>query len=242
LAKLAQTAGVDTDELTLTSAHTAAGAVMGTASYMAPEQVRGDAADPRTDIFAFGAVLYEMLSGVRAFRRDTAAETMTAVLKDDPPELSGAGRLVSPRSIALCGAAWRRVPISVSSRRAICHSRSALLGNRDEYWRAATAAPRRSAVPARAAAWRWRWWIVAAATWLVARRPQPTTRMQFALAVPDEMSISHMALSRDGKMLVFVSPEENSALPMLFVQRVGSSNVTLLPGHAGRELSLLVAR
>ena len=74
---------------------------------------------------------------------------------------------------------------------------------------------------------------VAAATWLVARRPAPTTRMQFALAVPDEMSISHMALSRDGSMLVFVSPEENSALPMLFVQRIGSPSVTLLPGTQG---------
>src|SRR5208282_2128555 len=70
-------------------------------------------------------------------------------------------------------------------------------------------------------------------TWFVARRPLPTTRMQFALAVPDEMSISHMALSRDGSMLVFVSPEENSALPMLYVQRVGSSSVTLLAGTQG---------
>ena len=70
--------------------------VMGTASYMAPEQVRGEPADPRSDIFAFGAVLYEMLSGVRAFGRDTMAETMTAVLKDDPPELSDPRHLVSP--------------------------------------------------------------------------------------------------------------------------------------------------
>ena len=74
---------------------------------------------------------------------------------------------------------------------------------------------------------------VVGGTWFVARRPAPTTRMQFALAVPDEMSISHMALSRDGSMLVFVSPEENSALPMLYVQRVGSSSVTLLPGTQG---------
>ena len=81
---------------TLTGPNTAAGVVMGTASYMAPEQVRGEAADPRTDIFAFGAVLYEMLSGARAFRRDTAAETMTAVLKDDPAELSDPARPVSP--------------------------------------------------------------------------------------------------------------------------------------------------
>ena len=64
----------------------------------------------------------------------------------------------------------------------------------------------------------------AAVAWFIARRPQPMARMEFALAVPDEMSISHMALSRDGSMLVFVSPEENSALPMLYVQRVGSRN------------------
>src|ERR1700724_3718656 len=96
LAKLAQKVSADSDEVTLTSSHTAAGVVMGTASYMAPEQVRGEGADPRTDIFAFGAVLYEMLSGVRAFRRDTAAETMTAVLKDDASELSDVGHTVSP--------------------------------------------------------------------------------------------------------------------------------------------------
>jgi len=58
---------------------------MGTAGYMSPEQVRGLAADARSDIFTFGAVLYEMTSGQRAFQRETAAETMTAILKDDPP-------------------------------------------------------------------------------------------------------------------------------------------------------------
>src|SRR5271170_5404043 len=96
LAKLTQSAGADPNGVTLTSENTAAGVVMGTASYMAPEQVRGEPADPRTDIFAFGAVLYEMISGVRAFRRNTAAETMTAVLKEDPAELSGPVRMVSP--------------------------------------------------------------------------------------------------------------------------------------------------
>ena len=59
------------------------------------------------------------------------------------------------------------------------------------------------------------------------------TRMQFAIPVPEEMSVSHMALSQDGSMLAFVSPEENSALPMLYVQRIGSSSVTLLPGTQG---------
>lgn len=63
------------------------GTVMGTVGYMAPEQVRGQAVDGRGDVFALGAVLYEMLSGARAFVRETAAETMTAILREDPPDL-----------------------------------------------------------------------------------------------------------------------------------------------------------
>ncbi len=69
-------------------AGTEPGTVMGTVVYMAPEQVRGQGADARTDLFAFGAVLYEVLTGHRAFKRATAAETMTAILNDDPPDLS----------------------------------------------------------------------------------------------------------------------------------------------------------
>jgi hypothetical protein len=67
------------------------GAVLGTVGYMAPEQVRGAPVDSRADIFAFGALLYEMVTGQRAFQRDTAAETMTAILREDPPEAAMAG-------------------------------------------------------------------------------------------------------------------------------------------------------
>jgi eukaryotic-like serine/threonine-protein kinase len=72
------------------------GIVMGTVGYMSPEQVRGKAADQRSDIFAFGAILYEMLSGKRAFHGDSPADTMSAILKEEPPELSESARNVPP--------------------------------------------------------------------------------------------------------------------------------------------------
>src|SRR5215469_6380999 len=75
---------------------TGVGTVVGTAGYMSPEQVKGTAVDCRTDIFSFGTVLYEMLTGVRAFKRDTTAETMTAILHDDPPEAPQDGRPLPP--------------------------------------------------------------------------------------------------------------------------------------------------
>jgi serine/threonine-protein kinase len=87
------------DERTATQATepgTEAGTVMGTVGYMSPEQVRGEAVDHRSDIFSFGAVLFEVLSGRRAFRGASAAETMNAILKEDPPELSEPGGAISP--------------------------------------------------------------------------------------------------------------------------------------------------
>ena len=64
------------------------GTVLGTVGYMSPEQVRGEPGDHRSDIFSFGAVLYELVSGQRAFQRSTAAETMTAILREEPPDVS----------------------------------------------------------------------------------------------------------------------------------------------------------
>ncbi len=75
---------------------TAPGMVMGTVGYMSPEQVRGERVDHRTDIFSFGAVLYEMVSGKRAFQKGSAVETMSAILKEDVPELSDSSVAISP--------------------------------------------------------------------------------------------------------------------------------------------------
>jgi serine/threonine protein kinase/Tol biopolymer transport system component len=68
--------------------------VLGTVGYIAPEQARGHPADARADIFAFGAVLYEMLTGRRAFSGESAAEVMNAVVQDDPPPFGGSGARV----------------------------------------------------------------------------------------------------------------------------------------------------
>ena len=96
LAKLSPKETPGVDGATMTSQQTAAGIVMGTASYMAPEQVRGGQIDARTDMFSFGVVLYEMLSGKRVFQRDSAPETMTAILKEDVPEFTDTKLPVSP--------------------------------------------------------------------------------------------------------------------------------------------------
>jgi hypothetical protein len=72
------------------------GAVLGTVGYMSPEQVRGLIVGHRSDIFSFGSILYEMLSGKRAFQRGTAADTISAILKEEPPELAATNSNISP--------------------------------------------------------------------------------------------------------------------------------------------------
>ena len=75
---------------------TVPGVVLGTVGYMSPEQVRAQATDARSDIFTFGTVFYEMLSGKQAFQRNTPADTMSAILSADTPEVSEAGRPIPP--------------------------------------------------------------------------------------------------------------------------------------------------
>ena len=96
LAKLTQPEA-DKDESAPTQTYqTDPGSRMGTAGYMSPEMVRGKLVDHRADIFAFGAVLYEMLTGKRAFQHSTSAETMTAILHEDPPSVSLIARNAPP--------------------------------------------------------------------------------------------------------------------------------------------------
>jgi serine/threonine-protein kinase len=105
LARLEEAADSEAETGTFTPGGTEMGTVMGTVGYMAPEQVRGERADARSDIFALGCVLYEMVSGQRAFAGDTGVEMMAAILKEEPPQLSSSGALLPAeleRSIHRC--------------------------------------------------------------------------------------------------------------------------------------------
>ncbi len=233
LAKLAIKMPVD--GATLTNAQTSAGTVMGTASYMAPEQVRGAATDPRTDIFAFGAVLFEMLSGQRAFGRDTTAETMTAVLKDDPPDLSNPERPISSALDRIVRRCLEKEPEQrFQSARDLSFALSALSGSDSSSSVRAAITPLKFkpalwlAVPLALIAG-------AAITWFLARRPAAAAgeRLQFSISVDRDGEISHMALSANGKMLAFISPDERTAVPILHIQRVGAATPAVVPGTEG---------
>jgi len=97
---LAKLTGPESSDATVTNLkamdQTGSGVVLGTAGYMSPEQVRGEKADSRSDIFSFGVILYETLTGQRAFPGSTAADRASAILKEDPPDLRASGLDVSP--------------------------------------------------------------------------------------------------------------------------------------------------
>src|SRR5262249_15363769 len=97
LAKLTHTEeGSGATNLPTATAGTEPGVVLGTLGYMSPGQVRGRPADARSDIFAVGAILYEKLSGKRAFHGDSAADPMSAIPQEGPPDLSATNQSVSP--------------------------------------------------------------------------------------------------------------------------------------------------
>ncbi len=209
---------------------TTPGVVMGTAGYMAPEQVKGQAADHRSDIFSFGAMLYEMLSGQRAFRGDTSVETMNAILKEDPPEVTATGAVASPGLERIVRRCLEKKPEErFQSARDLAFALESLSAT-------GPTAALRTATPR--APWQ-RWAAIAAVLLLVAAlgiglavRSRPAaSAMHFAIPVRGE--ISRLALSPDGSMLAFVSPDESSGKNLLFVQAVGAKSAMALPGTEG---------
>jgi Tol biopolymer transport system component len=222
--------GISASSAALTM-RTAPGVVMGTAPYMAPEQVRGEMVDYRADIFGFGAVLYEMLTGKRAFAAASPVEAMNAILNSDPPEIDSAGVNVSPGLDRIVRHCLEKNPADrFQSARDLTFALGALSGSGST-----------SALPTIRKATRsnrWLWAVVAVAViaaalagYLASSRGPAPQRMDFAIATDEE--VTHLALSPDGSMVAYVSPDESTGEPLIHVQRVGSTEARHLDGSEG---------
>jgi eukaryotic-like serine/threonine-protein kinase len=181
------------------------GVVMGTVGYMSPEQVCGNAADHRADIFAFGAILYEMLAGKRAFQKPTSAETMSAILNEDPPGIS---QIVPNLPPGLQRVAHRCLEKNPEQRfQSASDLAFALEALSDSTGSGASLAPVKSR---RSSRWGGAALVLVAVAMLVAtmvwlRRPVKTSENSAWVQItnlPD--SVSQPALSPDGRMLSFI--------------------------------------
>jgi Tol biopolymer transport system component len=204
------------------------GMVLGTLGYMSPEQVRGKAADHRSDIFSFGAILYEMLSGHRAFRGDTAADTISAILTKDPPDLSETNSRIPEGVERIVTHCLEKSPEGrFQSARDIAFDLEALLQT------PLTSGARVAAgMPWRMVATRWAAWLalpaVFLAYWLGHRTP--ATRASAPGPRPEEFrqltfqpgQEDFPALSPDGASFLYVSSAGGN--PDIYLQRVGGQN------------------
>jgi len=229
------------DSPTISMAATQAGVILGTAGYMSPEQAKGKGVDRRADIWAFGCVLYEMLTGKQSFPGETASESVAAVIKDEPdwsklPASTPPGIrellrrcLVKDPRLRLRDMGDARIAIEESlSGREVAPPLSPLLGEEGKRAERGTVW-RRAWLPWATAGWLAAAVIVAAVLMLNRSRPGP--RMQFAIPVPAE--VTNLALSADGQMLAFVAREEASGENMVYFERIGSASATVLPGTEG---------
>jgi Tol biopolymer transport system component len=238
LAKLVRPEENHETEVTLTNPETLPGMVMGTVGYMSPEQVRGEPIDPRSDIFSFGAVLYEMLTGKRAFKRETSAETMTAILREEPQALNDTGwqgPLELQRILARC--LEKNVARRFQSASDLAFAMESLSGTSSG---TPTGTSTAKAVSQPKALRAWLPWVIAAAllvgtaAWEVARPAAPLAnpleKARFT-RVTDFKSVE-AAISPDGRFVAFVSDHDG---PFdVWLTQVGTGRVTnLTQGKVG---------
>lgn len=220
------------------------GTVVGTVGYMSPEQVRGQRVDHRSDIFSLGVVLYEMLSGKRAFRGDSAIETLNAILKEDPPELSESNSQINPTLERVVMHCLEKSPEQrFQSARDVAFALQSLSGLSSS--RTTTAAlpltPGRPKNRERLA------WIVAGVCLLgllaalpfaiahLRRAPVDERVLKVSVMPPGKATMSGavpaLALSPDGRRLAFVASSEGRDL--LWVRSLDSLSAQALPGTEG---------
>ena len=225
---------------TLSLHATKAGIILGTAAYMAPEQARGKPVDRRADIWAFGAVLYEMLTGRRAFIGDDASLTLAAVMMSQP-DWNAIPPAVPPTAVTLLRRCLEKDP--KRRLRDIGEARVAiddLISGRQNTDADKAPAPR--PVDRRARTWiPWSIAALSAAAFVVALLVPRTGRAPAATPLRVNVSIgsdavltptqgSPAALSRDGSTLAFVGRVENGAATQIFVRSLGQLRAIALPG------------
>ena len=235
----------------VTMTGTEPGVVMGTVGYMAPEQVRAQPADARTDLFSLGVVLHEMLSGRRSFLRDTPAESMTAILRDDPPELLATRSDISPALDRIVRHCLEKNPTErFQTARDVAFALEALSGS--------TAPGMSDAGRAAPMGRRGRWlWPAAAAVvtflamtgvlvWDRTHRHVPRPRyamktfepqtMLSARFLPDGMTFAYTAVADSGSQTFLVRPDRTAPEP------IGTPGSDLLAISGTGELAVLVDR
>ncbi len=215
-----------------TAEKTQAGMVLGTLGYMAPEQVRAQPVDHRADVFAFGAILYEMLSGHRAFQGETTIDTMTAILKEDPPDLPLAERHIPPALERIVNRCLEKNP---GARFQTANDLAfALEGLSAQAESSVVAVPIPRVPLARDARVAWAaalCALVVAAAVLVLRPASPGSSQTFAFTVdaPPALGALHFAVSPGGTHVVAVAGQDRG----LWLRSLDRLDGKMLPGTAG---------
>ncbi|MBI2187731.1 MAG: serine/threonine-protein kinase [Acidobacteria bacterium] len=215
---------------------TAAGTVLGTMGYMAPEQVRGLATDHRADLFAFGAVLYEMLAGRRAFHGETAADTISAILNADPPDLDVATGRVPPALDRIVRRCLEKKPeLRFQSARDLAFALDTLTST-TRVSATGTVTPGRARAPTTAVAAA-ALVVVAALTlavWAFLRRAPPAPRFEQFLQVTDAAGEEGApSLSPDGQHVAYATRARGTW--DVYAQRVGGRNATPVAADPERD-------
>jgi dipeptidyl aminopeptidase/acylaminoacyl peptidase len=219
---------------------TSVGTLLGTVGYMSPEQVRGETADHRSDIFSFGCVLIEMLTGKRAFERPTPAEIMTAILREDAAEITGALVNAAPGIEHIVQHCLEKNPEErfQSARDLAFDLQAALTGSIGSGSTAGAAVRRRGVTkPARRAWMLWAAGLLVAAAAVIGTRmywpsaaPAPPT--VFSEIVPPEgIQFGALAVAPDGHRLAFVGWKNGRG--QLWVRSLDSLDSRPLAGTAG---------
>jgi Tol biopolymer transport system component len=215
------------------------GMVLGTLGYMSPEQLRGRPADARSDIFSFGAILYEMLSGRRAFHGDSAADTMSAILTKDPPDLTETNRRVPESLDRIVRHCLEKNP------EARFHSASDVAFDLEAVSSLSGEAIIAPAAPRRLRAWFWPAAAVLAvaalvATWIGPWRPRASkveaeSALRANILLPENVELNDAVISPDGSRIVF-SGTDRLGKVQLWVRPLDAYKATPLPGSDGGVL------